>query len=177
MAKAKLRKMLGDVNSPYIASLMRLIETQSKATIARWCLDYAWEHILRIYEEAYPGDGRPRAAMDAAEEWLRGNLKLPAVKKLILETHAAAREAEEKPAAQAAARTIGQAAAVIHTPTHSLGLAFYGAAAMAYSIIGTDATPEAYEEFAAAECARIESALQAIAVPDEPNPAKIDWKC
>ena len=38
MAKAKLRKMLGDVNSPYIASLMRLIETQSKATIARWCL-------------------------------------------------------------------------------------------------------------------------------------------
>lgn len=37
---AKLRKMLGSADSPYIVSLMRLIETQSKETIAGWCLDY-----------------------------------------------------------------------------------------------------------------------------------------
>lgn len=30
---AKLRKMLGSPDSPYIISLMRLIETQSKHTI------------------------------------------------------------------------------------------------------------------------------------------------
>ena len=31
---AKLRKTLGAADSPYIVRLMRLIETQSKATIA-----------------------------------------------------------------------------------------------------------------------------------------------
>lgn len=36
----KPRKMLGAADSPYIVSLMRLIETQSKATIASWCMDY-----------------------------------------------------------------------------------------------------------------------------------------
>ena len=35
---ANLRKMLGGMNSPYIVSLMRFIETQSKAAIASWCI-------------------------------------------------------------------------------------------------------------------------------------------
>ncbi len=34
MLKSELRKMLGDWREPYIQSLMRLIETQSKAAIA-----------------------------------------------------------------------------------------------------------------------------------------------
>lgn len=34
---AKLRKMLGKADSPYIVSLMSLIETQSKNTIVKWC--------------------------------------------------------------------------------------------------------------------------------------------
>jgi hypothetical protein len=38
----KLRKILGnDMNAPYLVSLMSLIETQSKETIARWCVSYA----------------------------------------------------------------------------------------------------------------------------------------
>ena len=36
---AKLRKMLGAADSPYILSLMSLIETQSKTTIGDWCVD------------------------------------------------------------------------------------------------------------------------------------------
>lgn len=174
---AKLRKMLGNVDSPYILSLMRLIETQSKTTLANWCLDYAETTILPIYEQAYPNDIRPKAAIDAARDWLAGKVKLPEVKKLILEVHAAAREAEEKPAAQAAARTIGQAAATIHTPTHSLGLAFYGAAAIAYSTVGLEESAETYDRIAAKECAKMEAALQAVAVENEENPAKINWYC
>lgn len=174
---AAVRKMLGKADSPYILSLMRLIETQSKETLANWALDYTEKHILPIYLEAYPEDLRPVRALDAAREWLAGRQKLPAVKKLILDAHAAAREAADSSAAQAAARTAGQAAATIHTPTHALGLAFYGAAAIAYHTVGTKESDAVYEEIAMRECAKMEEALSAVAVKDEPNPAKINWYC
>ena len=127
------RKLLGAAESPYIVSLMRLIETQSKSTIASWCLDYCEVNILPIFEKHCPDDSRPRRALDASRGWFEGRKKLLEVKSIILnECHAAARELESDPAAQAAARACGQAAACFHTPTHSLGLAFYGAAAIAY---------------------------------------------
>lgn len=174
----KLRKMLGASDSPYIASLMRLIETQSKKTIASWCMDYAEEHILPIYEKSYPNDGRPRHALTAARDWFDGKVKLPEVKNIILnECHAAARDAEDNPAAQAAARACGQASACFHTPTHSLGLAFYGAAAIAYDRAGLNESPEVYDRIAAEECAKMEAALRAISVENEPNPAKLKWNC
>lgn len=174
----KLRKMLGAVDSPYIVSLMRLIETQSKATIASWCMDYCEEYILPIFEKHCPGDSRPRMAINASRDWFEGKKKLPEVKGIILnECHAAARELNDNPAAQAAARTCGQAAACFHTPTHSLGLAFYGVAAIAYDRVGLSEKPEVYDMIAAEECTKMEAALRAVAVENEPNPAKIKWKC
>lgn len=175
---AKPRKMLGQADSPYILALMRLIETQSKETLANWCIDYAEEFMLPIYEKECPGDKRPLMALDAARKWLCGKMKLPEVKKIILnECHAAAREAENKPVAQAAARACGQAAACIHTPTHSLGLAFYGAAAIAYDRVGINESPEVYDKIAAEECAKMAESLRRVSVPNEPNPAKINWNC
>ena len=56
----KLRKMLGAADSPYILSLMRLIDTQSKVTIAKWCMDYTEAQILPIFEKHCPGDNRPQ---------------------------------------------------------------------------------------------------------------------
>lgn len=174
---AKIRKMLGAVDSPYIVSLMGLIETQSKTTIVTWCINYAEEHILHIYDKAYPNDSRPRETLNAAKDWLDGKIKLPVVKKLIQETRNAAREAEDNPAAQAAARTIGQAAAVILTPTNSLSLAFYGSAAIAYDRVGIHEKPEIYEQIAAEECAKMEKALRSIAVVNEENVVKVNWNC
>ena len=174
----KLRKMLGSADAPYILSLMRLIDTQSKATIAAWCMDYAEEHILSIFEKHCPGDERPRQAIAAARDWFEGKKKLPEVRQIILhECHAAARELNDNPAAQAAARACGQASACFHTPTHSLGLAFYGTAAIAYDRVGLDEKQEVYDQIAAEECAKMEAALRAVAVEDEENPAKINWGC
>ena len=174
----KLRKMLGAADSPYIVSLMRLIETQSKPTIAKWCMDYAEAQILPIFEKRCPGDHRPRSAIDAARDWFIGKKKLPEVKNMILkECHAAARELDIDPAAQAAARACGQAAACFHTPTHSIGLAFYGAAAIAYDRAGLNEKPEVYDQIAAEVCKKMEEALIAVAVENEPNPAKINWNC
>ena len=172
------RKMLGGPSDPCVQSLMRLMETQSKATLAKWALEYARAHMLPIYAKEYPGDGRPEAALIAARRWLAGEIKLPEAKGIILnECHAAAREAAASPAAQAAARACGQAASVIHAATHSLGLYFYGAAAGAYDQLGLEASSEAYDAFAREECARMTDALREIAVEDEPNPAKLNWNC
>ncbi|MCQ1531765.1 putative immunity protein [Lutispora saccharofermentans] len=176
MAK-KIRKMLGDVNAPEVAALMRLIDTQSKATICKWCMDYAEAHILPIFERRRPGDGRPRNALNAARDYLDGKVKFPVVKNIILnECHAAARELDSDPAAQAAARACGQSSAVVHTLSHSLGLYFYGAAAVAYDRVGTDETAEVYDRIAKEVCADITAALRTIAVENEPNPAKIKWR-
>lgn len=176
----KPRKMLSDIDALYLRSLMTLIETQSKATIANWCIGYCEENILPIYEKSYPEDNRPRHALNAAKDWLCGKVKLPEVKKIILEeAHGAAREidATAEPAALAAARTCGQCAATIHTPTHSLGLALYGALAIAYDKLGNDAPFEECEKVAALECEKMEAALRSVAVDNEPNPAKVNWHC
>lgn len=174
----KLRKMLGAYNDEHIIELMRLIETQSKETIANWCIDYAEENILPIYKKYYPNDNRPKMALDASRDWFKGLKKLPEVKDIILnQCHQAAREAESNPVAQAAARTLGQAAACFHTPTHSLGLAFYGGAAVAYEKLGLEATDEEYQKIAREEVLKMIEALKKIAVKNEPNKAKINWHC
>ena len=174
---AKLRKMLGKADSPYIISLMRLIETQSKYTIIKWCNEYAREYILHIYKNVYPKDHRLDNALNAVDEWLKGNIKLAEAKKIIKEAQIAAREAEGNPAAQAAARAIAATTATINTVTSSLGLAFYGSAAIAYSSVGVNENDEIYDEIAARECKKMEEALLKVYIIDEPNPVKINWYC
>lgn len=173
MAKAKVRKMLGAADSPYIVSLMRIIETQSKETLTRWCVEYAETNYLPLC----PRDERPKAALDAARGWLAGAVKPAEVKKAVNAVTDLARGLDGDPAAQAAVRAVGQAAGCLYTPTHSLGMAFYGAAAVAYVREGLEKTAEEYDLLAAAECAKLEAALRGIAVENEPKPAKINWGC
>ncbi len=176
MKNRKLRKTLGNFQSPDIISLMRLIETQSKATLIRWSTSYAEEHVLPIYERDYALDTRPRDALRNAIGWLEGRVKFVDAKHTNYDAHAAATQAEGNYAAQAAARACAHAALTIHVPAHCLGLAFYGTVALAYSQAGFNEEPEVYDEIAAKECAKMEAALRGMAVPDEPEPAKIDWK-
>ena len=75
------------------------------------------------------------------------------------------------------ARAIGQSASTIHSAKHCIGLPLYGALAVAYDMLGTKASWEELEQCAAEECGRMLAALQAVAVEDEPNPAKIKWNC
>jgi len=115
--------------------------------------------------------------LTAARDWLAGTIKLPEAKKVILDCHAAARECENQPAAYGAARAIGQAASTIHAATHCMGLPLYGALAVAYDTLGPDAPWAELEPAAALECGRMEAALRAVAIEDEPNPAKLNWNC
>jgi hypothetical protein len=172
----KRYKALHDLDAPYLLPLMRLVETQSKATLANWCLDYAEAHLLPLWQKHVPGDPRPESVIAAARAWLSGAIKLPQAKPVILQCHAAAREAEAIPSAQAAARAIGQSASVIHSARHCMGMPLYGALALAYDRLGTDLPWNQIEAYAAEECSRMEAALRAVAVENEPHPAKIVWK-
>lgn len=173
----KIRKMLVDWDAPYVQSLVKLIEKQSKTTLAHWSVDYSERVLLPIWLKEFPDDLRPQAAINAAREWLSGTIKLTRAKPIILECHAAARNSEAVPAAQAAARAIGQSASTIHSARHCIGLALYGALAVAYDALGTGAPWEKLEQYAADECGRMLEALQAVSVEYEPDPARIVWHC
>ncbi len=173
----RTRKMLTDWNAPYLVPLVQAIETQSKATLAGWTIGYSEQVLLPIWTKHDPDDTRPQDALRAARDWLSGSLKLPEVKPLILACHAAARDAADNPAAQAAARAIAQSASTIHSARHCVGLPLYGALAVAYDALGTNAPSDQLEQYAAEECGRMLAALNAVSVEDEPNPAKINWYC
>jgi len=85
------------------------------------------------------------------------------------ECHQAARELDATP--------VAQGSAVVHTLTHSLGLYFYAAEAVAYDRVGLEATEDVYAEIAEEVCLDYASALRVFAVEDEPNPAKLKWNC
>ncbi|MDD2522258.1 MAG: hypothetical protein PHW11_05525 [Anaerolineaceae bacterium] len=173
----KYRKMLSCWQAIPIQGLMRFIETQSKTTLVNWAVNYAEEHFLPIYGKDYAQDSRPKLALAYAHKWLNKEVKLPEAKIYILACHEAAKEAEGNPAAQAAARAIGQAASSIHSASHSLGIALYGGLAIAYDQLGLDKPWSELEAFALQECEKMFAALQAVAVENEPNPAKVKWFC
>ena len=174
---AKLRKMLGRADDPEIVALMRLIETQNRRTLARFAADYARENWLPVYEAYCPQDDRVREAIAAAAAWADGTLKAATAKEKIRAAVCAAKDAQEHPAAQAAARAAATAAGVMGTPTNALGMCFYGAAAVAYHTLGVCAPAGEYDEAAAREFVRIHEALSRAAVPEESNPARINWNC
>ena len=173
---ANLRKMLGDPQSDVCVSLMRLMETQSAKTLAAWSIGYAKEHYLTIYEQACPGQPRLREIVAACEVYLNGGRKLAEVKPDIKEAAQIGRNAGDA-VAQAAARAIATACAVIQTPTSALGFLLYGAAATAYSEAGLTQTADVYDELAAAELNQALDSLRRAAIPDEAYPAKINWNC
>jgi len=169
--------MLNNPNADYIQSFMRLLETQSINTIAKWCVGYAEEHILPLWAQEFPEDTRPMATLAAMHDYLDGKTKLADAKKQILECRAAAREAEGNHIAQGAARTIDAAASTIHNPTGSISIAFYGALTIAYDKKGLDAPWEVLEQTAIEECLKIQDSFAKIMVKNESNPAKIKWTC
>ena len=118
---SKTRKMLSDWEAPNIQSLKKLVETQSKPTLAHWAVDYTERVILSLWSKYYPDDLRPQNALSTAQEWLSGAIKLLQAKSAIHEYHVTAREADGNPAAQVA-RTIGQCVSTIHSARYCIGL-------------------------------------------------------
>ncbi|MFI6154526.1 putative immunity protein [Kitasatospora sp. NPDC051170] len=80
--------------------------------VARYVVESAQE-VLPMYEEAVPGDPRPRAAVDAAWEFVNGARRTQLQRVAALDAHRAAREAGTE-TARLAARAAGDAAAAAY---------------------------------------------------------------
>ncbi|MER5969049.1 putative immunity protein [Streptomyces sp. NPDC002055] len=80
--------------------------------VARYAAESAQE-VLPVFEEAVPGDPRPRAAVDAAWEFVNGARRTKLQRVTSLDAHRAAKEAGTE-AAGLAARAAGDAAAAAY---------------------------------------------------------------
>jgi hypothetical protein len=97
--------------------------------VASWAADCA-ERVLWLFEAQAPEDRRPREAIARTRAFARGELDVAEEIRRRFVGGGAAREVRD-PAAAAAARAAGQAAAVAHMGAHALGAAAYAAKAAA----------------------------------------------
>lgn len=122
--------------------------------LAVWAADCA-QHVLHLFEEACPGDDRPRRAIDQARAWSRGEITMTKAREAAYAAHAAARETSG--AAKEAARAAGHAVAVAHMADHELGAAAYAILAVRHAV------PAGRRD----EAGRAECAWQRAQLPDE----------
>ncbi|MGW3008351.1 putative immunity protein [Streptomyces sp. NPDC001219] len=88
------------------------LTTDELRAVARYAAESA-QDVLPVFEEALPGDPRPRAAVDAAWEFVNGARRTTLQRVTSLDAHRAAKEADTE-AACLAARAAGDAAAAAY---------------------------------------------------------------
>jgi hypothetical protein len=116
-----------------MGSPQTLTET-NRRIVALWAADCA-ERVLGLFEAEAPGDSRPHEAIARARAFARGELGVAEAIHRRFINGAAAREVSA-PAAAAAARAAGQAAAIPHMGAHALGAAAYAAKAVGLAVPG-----------------------------------------
>ncbi|MEU8680396.1 putative immunity protein [Streptomyces sp. NPDC048611] len=88
------------------------LTTDELRAVARYAAESA-QDVLPVFEAALPGDPRPRAAVDAAWEFVNGARRTTLQRVTSLDAHRAAKEADTE-AACLAARAAGDAAAAAY---------------------------------------------------------------
>lgn len=116
-------KILFCGDSECLQDLIKLIQLQSRRTLVLWALECA-SVTLEQFEAKYPDEQRPGICLELCEAWARGKIKMPIAKRAILDSHAMAKEINDKEYA-ALCHAIGHAGATVHTETHAIGLPIY----------------------------------------------------
>ncbi|MCL2632361.1 MAG: hypothetical protein FWD45_04680 [Coriobacteriia bacterium] len=174
--QARPRRILGTHDAAYFDALKELISSQSRATLMDWAIGYAEANYLPIFEARFPEDRRPRIAIETARRFTVYNeISAKNIRFISQNAHASARAVADDPIAQAAARACALASSTVYELGHTLGVAYYGAAAVAYDQVGLNADEETYESLAAAEVTKYLQALEAVAVADVEEPSEIEW--
>jgi hypothetical protein len=112
------------------------LSLESLRAVGSWAADCA-ERALSVYEAQADSDSRPRAALEGIRVFAGGGKRTARLRTLALSAHSAARESDN-PAATAAARAAGHAAASaythpladVHQTKHIVGPAAYAALAL-----------------------------------------------
>jgi hypothetical protein len=129
-----IRKAVSEIfGRPFTERIDHQVFKPDQKILALWAADCAG-HVLPYFEEKYPGDDRPRKAIETLRVWMdNGLFKMATIRQASLDAHASARIALEngETAACFAAHAAGQAVATAHVPTHALCTSVYGIRAAA----------------------------------------------
>jgi hypothetical protein len=165
--------ILPAVRDPRLVSMRRggLLSENDHQLLALWAATCA-EHVLGLFEHACRDDDRPRAAIEAARAWARGEAKMMVTRAIGGHAMGAARPLLG--AARFAAYAAGHAACVAHVPEHDLGAAAYAIKAAAA------ATPRDQQQDAARaerdwQRHRIPDHLRALVLEDQIRRNSICW--
>ncbi len=139
--------------------------------LALWAASCA-EHVLDLFESAQPHDERPRAAIEHARAWVRGEVGMMQARAAGGHAMGAARDLLG--AARHAAYAAGQAGAVAHVAAHELG-----AAAYAIKAARAAAPPGEGEAAGRSECRwqrdRLPDAIRELVIDDQRLRNDICW--
>jgi len=116
--------ILPKVRDPRFITIRRggSLQDDDHRLLAVWAADCA-QHVLHHFEQAHPGDDRPRRAIALGRAWARGEATMMQARSAGGHANAAARTLSG--AARHAAFAAGQAGAVAHVAAHELGAAAY----------------------------------------------------
>jgi hypothetical protein len=120
----RLLVILSKVRDPRLVTLRRggSLRDDDHRLLAVWAADCA-QHVLHHFEQARPGDDRPRRAIQMGRTWARGEITMTQARSAGGHANAAARDLSGP--ARWAAFAAGQAAVVAHVAAHELGAAAY----------------------------------------------------
>ena len=139
--------------------------------LALWAATCA-EHVLHLFEQVKPSDGRPRHAIEQARAWVRGEVTMTQSRAAGGHAMAAARDLSGAP--RHAAYAAGQAAVVAHVAAHELG-----AAAYAIKAVRAAASEEEGESAGRLECRwqhdQLPDAIRELVLDDERLRNDICW--
>jgi hypothetical protein len=165
--------ILPKVRDPRLVTIRRggTLTDPDHRLLALWAAACA-EHVLHLFESVRPEDPRPRAAIEAARAWVRG--ELPMMQARAAGGHAMGAARDLRGAARHAAYAAGQAGAVAHVAAHDLGAAAYAIKA------AQAAAPEGGGEAAGrAECRwqrdRLPESIRALVLDDQRRRNEICW--
>ena len=116
--------IFSEIRDPRLITVRRggTLQDADHRLLAVWAADCA-QHVLHFFEQAQPGDDRPRRAIEQARAWVRG--EIPMMQARATGGHAMGAARALRGAAREAAYAAGQAAAVAHVAAHELGAAAY----------------------------------------------------
>ncbi|MFL4472865.1 putative immunity protein [Paeniglutamicibacter sp. MACA_103] len=137
--------------------------------LAGWALDCA-EHVLPLFEDRQPEDGRPRHAIEVGRGWIRGEVPMREAHHEAFIANAAARGMPEP--AKFAALAAGQAVAVAHVAAHDLGAAAYAIRAAGAGAVDAAAARAAEREW---QRALLPAAVRDLVLEDQQRRSAICW--
>ena len=165
--------ILPKVRDPRLITVRRggSLEDDDHHLLATWAADCA-EHVLHHFEQARPGDDRPRRAIDQVRAWARGEASMTEARSAGGHANAAARDLSG--AARHAAFAAGQAGVVAHVAAHDLGAAAYAIKAARAAAPDVDG-----EEAGRRECrwqrAQLPGAVRALVLDDQRLRNELCW--